>query len=364
MRPYGSRTCGVPFCARRAISVRSNRQVQCPQSDDKRILDTVTDVAAPCCVSRAIVRSSTEGAAPPGAEIRDMISNLNITAIVENTAGTLDAAGEWGLALWIEVDDRRILSDTGQGHTLLRNARLLGIDVATAEALVISHGHSDHTGGIAAVMDAGFRGKIYIHPAALSGKYQREKTPPHRAKGIPSASYRALLSRVADVVESPQPTEIAPGVIVTGAIPRRNTYEDITDPFFLDENCTQPDPLIDDQALLIKSPRGWAVITGCGHSGLINTLNYAKELIGNSHIVAVHRRSASLSGIGRAHQSDNRKLARVRGRADRALSLHGVRSHGRSAESVWEPRGGAPSRPDRPGFRGMITKKQKPLCCE
>ena len=185
-----------------------------------------------------------------------MIHNLNITAIVENTAGTLDAAGEWGLALWIEADDRRILSDTGQGHTLLHNARLLGIDVATAEALVISHGHSDHTGGIAALMDAGFRGKTYIHPAALSGKYQREKTPPHRAKGIPPASHRALLSRVADVIESPQPTEIASGVIVTGAIPRRNTYEDIPDPFFLDENCTQPDPLIDDQALLIETHLG------------------------------------------------------------------------------------------------------------
>jgi 7,8-dihydropterin-6-yl-methyl-4-(beta-D-ribofuranosyl)aminobenzene 5'-phosphate synthase len=169
----------------------------------------------------------------------------------------------------------------------LHNARLLGIDVATAEALVISHGHSDHTGGIAAVMDAGFHGKIYIHPAALGGKYQREKTPPHRAKGIPPASYRALLSRVADVIESPQPTEIAPGVIVTGAIPRRNTYEEIPDPFFLDENCTQPDPLIDDQALLIETRRVWAVITGCGHSGLINTLNYAKDLIGNGRIVAV-----------------------------------------------------------------------------
>jgi 7,8-dihydropterin-6-yl-methyl-4-(beta-D-ribofuranosyl)aminobenzene 5'-phosphate synthase len=216
-----------------------------------------------------------------------MVQNLNITAIVENTAGTFDTAGEWGLALWIEADERRILCDTGQGHTLLQNARLLGIDLATAEALVISHGHFDHTGGVAELVATGFRGKIYIHPAALSGKYQREKTPPHRAIGISPASERALRSRVGDVVESPRPTEIAPGLIVTGAIPRRNEYEDVPDPFFLDENCTRPDPLVDDQALLIETPRGWVVITGCGHSGLINTLNYAQELIGNSRIVAV-----------------------------------------------------------------------------
>lgn len=216
-----------------------------------------------------------------------MFKNLNITAIVENTAGTFDTAGEWGLALWIEADEHRILCDTGQGHTLLQNAGLLGIDVATAEALVISHGHFDHTGGIAELMDAGFRGKIYTHPAAMSAKYQREKAPPHRSIGISSASERALRSRIGDVVESLQPTEIAPGLIVTGSIRRRNEYEDVADPFFLDEDCTRPDMLVDDQALLIETPRGWAVITGCGHSGLINTLNYAKELIGNRHICAV-----------------------------------------------------------------------------
>jgi 7,8-dihydropterin-6-yl-methyl-4-(beta-D-ribofuranosyl)aminobenzene 5'-phosphate synthase len=108
--------------------------------------------------------------------MHDTIENLKITAIVENTAGTMDVAGEWGLALWIEAGNHRILYDTGQGHSLVQNAQLLGTDLATAEALVISHGHSDHTGGIAALMGAGFRGKIYIHPAALVGKYQRERS--------------------------------------------------------------------------------------------------------------------------------------------------------------------------------------------
>lgn len=216
-----------------------------------------------------------------------MVRNLSITAIVENTAGAFDLAGEWGLALWIQADEHRILCDTGQGHSLRENAKRLGIDLASAHALVVSHGHSDHTGGIAALMAAGFRGKTYIHPAALHPKYQRQKNPPHWSKGIPQTSREALLARPSDVIESAAPVEIAPGILVSGAIPRRNSYEDVPDPFFLDEACTQPDPLVDDQALLIETPRGWVVITGCGHSGLINTLSYAQELTGNSRIAAV-----------------------------------------------------------------------------
>jgi 7,8-dihydropterin-6-yl-methyl-4-(beta-D-ribofuranosyl)aminobenzene 5'-phosphate synthase len=216
-----------------------------------------------------------------------MIENLKITAIVENTAGTLQAAGEWGLALWIEVNGHRILSDTGQGHSLLANARLLGIDLATADALVVSHGHSDHTGGISALINAGFRGKVYVHPAALQSKYQGGKNGQVADKGIPADSAAALRSRRVEIIESSQPTEIAPGIIATGAIPRRNAYENIGDPFFLDESCTRPDPLVDDQALLIETRRGWTVITGCGHAGLINTLHYAKEITGKGKIAAV-----------------------------------------------------------------------------
>jgi 7,8-dihydropterin-6-yl-methyl-4-(beta-D-ribofuranosyl)aminobenzene 5'-phosphate synthase len=213
-----------------------------------------------------------------------VIRELSITAIVENTAGQFDLLGEWGLSLWIEADGHRVLYDTGQGRSLMQNARLLGIDVSRADALVISHGHSDHSGGIAALVASGFRGKVLANPAALAKRYQLEDSRV-RLKGMPAECINALRQDV-QFIDSSAPTQIAPGLIVTGTIPRRTEYEDTGGAFFLDEACTQPDLLVDDQALLIETPGGWVVVTGCGHSGAVNTLNYAAQLTGSRRISA------------------------------------------------------------------------------
>ena len=209
-----------------------------------------------------------------------MIQKLSITALVENTVGNFDLLGEWGLSLWIEADEHRILYDTGQGRTLVDNARLLGVYLSSAHALVLSHGHSDHSGGIAALMASGFHGQVFANPTAFAKKYQREKDSGVRLKGMPAECVEAL-HRDSGFIDSSAPKLIAPGVIVTGTIPRRTEFEDTGGAFFLDEACTQPDVLADDQALLIETAAGWVVITGCGHSGAVNTLNYAAQLTGS-----------------------------------------------------------------------------------
>jgi len=226
-----------------------------------------------------------------------MIHELKITALVDNTSGAYDLLGEWGLSLWIEADNHRVLFDTGKGRTLTSNARLLGIDLKDAGALVVSHGHFDHTGGIAEALASGFRGKVYAHPWVLMRRYERREKPPHREVGMPARSLEALRSRNEDFIGSSGPAEIAPGLIVTGAIPRQTDFEDTGGLFFLDEACTQPDPLVDDQALLIRTQQGLVVIVGCCHAGVVNTLDYAAALTGDCRIRAVvgglHLRHAS-----------------------------------------------------------------------
>jgi 7,8-dihydropterin-6-yl-methyl-4-(beta-D-ribofuranosyl)aminobenzene 5'-phosphate synthase len=95
-----------------------------------------------------------------------MVDTAEITILVDNQAGT-GLQAEHGLSLWIEVARRRILFDTGQGTALPRNAAKLGIDLGTAEIAVLSHGHYDHTGGLALVAQHATSLRLYAHPSAL-----------------------------------------------------------------------------------------------------------------------------------------------------------------------------------------------------
>jgi 7,8-dihydropterin-6-yl-methyl-4-(beta-D-ribofuranosyl)aminobenzene 5'-phosphate synthase len=216
-----------------------------------------------------------------------MIHDLRITVLVENTARGANVLGEHGLALWIEADGHRILFDTGQGMVLHHNAARLKIPFDTAETVVISHGHFDHTGGLKAVLDSNEQMAVCLHPAALAPKYARAKTPPHRNIGIPGLDEQTLRQEAPCLLWTRGPTELITGVHVTGEIPRRNDYEDVGGPFYRDEACSDPDPLIDDQALYVETPAGLVVVLGCAHAGVVNTLAYVVELTGRQRIYAV-----------------------------------------------------------------------------
>jgi 7,8-dihydropterin-6-yl-methyl-4-(beta-D-ribofuranosyl)aminobenzene 5'-phosphate synthase len=216
-----------------------------------------------------------------------VIGRLRITTLAEDTAGEPGLMAEHGLCLLIEADGHQILFDAGQGKVLLANARRLGADLRQVEAVVLSHGHYDHTGGLAQVLPRASRPVVHLHPAALEKKYARADQPPHRSIGIPDLAAREIHAQARGVVRTRKPTEVLPGIYVTGEIPRHTDFESASGPFFLDEQCRRPDPVIDDQALYVDSIEGLVVVLGCAHAGVVNTLEYISHLTGRGQIRAV-----------------------------------------------------------------------------
>ncbi|HIJ72484.1 MAG TPA: MBL fold metallo-hydrolase [Candidatus Hydrogenedentes bacterium] len=214
-------------------------------------------------------------------------SPVRLTTLVDNTVGCPGLLGEHGLAFWIETGALRVLFDTGSGAVLGPNAATLGVDLATTDAVVLSHGHYDHTGALSHVLDAAPRAEVFAHPAAFRAKYARKDDGAARYIGVPSPVEEAVRQQGGGLMLSDEPTEIANGLVVTGEVPRATDFEDTGGPFFLDENCTCPDPLLDDQALFFSVAQGTVVILGCSHAGLINTLQYLRQLTNGRPIHAV-----------------------------------------------------------------------------
>jgi len=223
----------------------------------------------------------TQRSAGPNAE-----NTLRITVLVDNKARE-GLTSEHGLSLWIESREGNLLFDTGAGAALPLNAQALGIDLCSASALVLSHGHYDHTGGVTYVLKKCPGIQVYCHPALAVQRFSLRRGSP-KPIHIQQPAASQLRSLVPDrLILSSKPTSIFENVGVTGFIPRHTDFENAGGPFYFDKEGTSPDPVEDDMALWVQTACGPVVCVGCCHAGLINTLRAVESITGAPRIRAV-----------------------------------------------------------------------------
>lgn len=169
---------------------------------------------------------------------------VTLTIVYDNHAYTPGLRADWGFACLIEREATTVLFDTGaDGALLLENLSQLGSTPQMIDAVVLSHAHQDHTGGLAALLDAGATPVVYV-PATFTTAFKQQ------------------VSARVPLVEVEGPSELLPGFTSTGPV---GTH-------------------IPEQALTVETPAGLVVITGCAHPGVAKLTSVAAMYTHNDSI--------------------------------------------------------------------------------
>jgi len=219
------------------------------------------------------------------------VDRVKLTVLVEDSVNKPDLTAKHGLSFLIETtsagSNSRILMDTGPPPDIaLRNANLLKADIRNSDAIVISHGHYDHAGGLVEILRNIHRPTpVVIHPEAFAPKFSLK--PDLKFIG-PDFDERSVREARGIILLSRNPVPIATGVITTGEVSRETDFEKVEGFWTLkDERFTQ-DQMTDEQALVINvREKGLVIVSGCAHSGIVNTVRHAQKVAGTNDIYAI-----------------------------------------------------------------------------
>jgi len=216
-----------------------------------------------------------------------------ITILVNNTVPEGPFIAEHGLSMVIadlsRSDGKFILFDAGQRpDTILRNSQQARVDWSKLDSIVLSHAHYDHTGGLPAILS------MVHHPVSIIGHpetfLRRVNDIPFRRDIGASFSKTVLLKSNINYVESKEAYHLSDNLILTGEIPRRYAFESESLHGLLKEEAGVfvQDIVADDKSLIIRSPgRGFYLICGCCHAGMLNTIRHASDISGEDKLLGI-----------------------------------------------------------------------------
>jgi 7,8-dihydropterin-6-yl-methyl-4-(beta-D-ribofuranosyl)aminobenzene 5'-phosphate synthase len=197
------------------------------------------------------------------------------------------------LKLEINGTEHKLLFDSGLSPlAAAHNADVLDLDLSYCEAVISSHGHIDHAGGLLNIrrkMNTKENIPLLLHEHAF--RKRLVKLQDDRMISLPPPTRHILIRAGYNIVEQDASSLwIKDSILVTGEVPRTTDFEKGFPNHYSEiDGKMENDPLIkDDQAIILSiKDKGLVIITGCGHSGIVNILKYAKELTGNDRIYAV-----------------------------------------------------------------------------
>jgi len=293
----------------------------------------------------APVQTSTP-AAPAAASAR--VKSLRIQILSTMLAD--EGIGEWGFAAIVDVDGQRILFDTGaRPNTVLENARELKVDLAQVPQVVLSHNHSDHTGGLLTLRkdvqarDDKALARVHVGRGLFWSRPTADGTGESNLPLKTRADYAAA---GLTFIEHDGAQQILPGVWLTGPVPRVHPERNwsgkgrVRTPEGLVE-----DTIPEDQSLVFDTDRGLVILAGCGHAGIVNTVDYARKIVrpapihaivGGLHLYALdderlnwtadQLKAAGLENLMGAHCTGLEAVYRIRQRAglDRKTAVVGA----------------------------------------
>ena len=220
---------------------------------------------------------------------------MKATILVDNISSE-KAKGEWGLCIYIEYKDKKVLLDTGASNLFLKNASVYGIDISDIDYAVLSHAHYDHANGMEGFFGENAKAKFYLQKSCCNPCYFKKLFFRHHI-GIPKTVIPKFDNRIC-LVE--QDTQISDGIWLiphkTKGLEAIGKQESM---YVKTQNGLIPDDFSHEQSLVFEVEDELVVFNSCSHGGAATIIKEVQEsfperkvkaLIGGFHIFKKSRK--------------------------------------------------------------------------